>query len=204
MRIRMLAAALAALMVTGCGETGPQYLLESPSSDLRVRAAVGTLLVRTVSLPSYAADEQIAYQDTDGAVRTRDVGLWADQPERATTLNISRQLNAMTSAKVAPEPWPLPEPPQGVVDIRVETFITTRENTFVLSGQYFIGSEIPDPIQPSDPDKSLIELPAPLPDKARVFDIVIPMPDQATGSIATAQAAALKGLSEQIARDLAR
>jgi hypothetical protein len=204
MSFKSLAAAFALLALTACGTGGPQYLVESTPSDLQVRARVATLLVRTVSLPTYAADEKIAIQYAKGVVREANYGLWADEPERATTLLISRHLNRMTSAKVAPEPWPVPEPPQGVVDIRFETFIATNENVFRISGQYFMGSEKPEPVDSPDLDKLPYQPPAPLADKARVFDIAIPLTDMGPGAIADGQAKALTKLSESIARDLSR
>ncbi|BBU55044.1 MULTISPECIES: PqiC family protein [Mameliella] len=204
MTFKTLAAALAIFSLTACGTGGPQYLVESKPSDLHVRASVSTLLVRTVSLPTYAADEKIAIQDEKGVVREAEFGLWADEPERATTLQVSRQLNQMTSAKVAPEPWPLPEPPQGVLDIRFETFIATNENVFRMSGQYFMGSETPDPIDDPDFDKPPRQVPPPLPSKARLFDIAIPLANKGPAAIAAAQAAALTSLTESIARDLSR
>ncbi|TNF22673.1 MAG: hypothetical protein EP318_02775 [Rhodobacteraceae bacterium] len=203
MTFMRLAAACMLALLAACSST-PQYLVETRSSDLHVRAAVPTVLVRTVSLPTYAADQKIAVQDDTGSIQAQDFGLWADEPERATTLSISRHLNAMTSAKVAPDPWPLPEPPRGTVDIRIETFIATNRNTFRASGQYFMGSEIPDPIDDPDPDKPPRVLPAPLPDKARLFNIEIPLPARTPADISVAQAAALLALSEKIARDLAR
>lgn len=204
MTLRILAAACMLGLLAACTST-PQYLVETRTSDLNVRAAVRTVLVRTVSLPTYAADQKIAVQDDTGSIQAEDFGLWADEPERATTLSITRHLNAMTSAKVAPDPWPLPEPPQGVVDIRIETFIATNRNTFRASGQYFMGSEIPDPVDdPDDLDKPPKVLPAPLPDKARLFNIEIPLPTKTPADIAAAQAAALLALSEKVARDLSR
>lgn len=203
MTLRILAAASMLGLMAACTTT-PQYLVETRSSDLHVRAAVRTVLVRTVSLPTYAADQKIAVQDETGSIQAEDFGLWADEPERATTLAITRHLNAMTSAKVAPDPWPLPEPPQGTVDIRIETFIATNRNTFRASGQYFMGSEIPDPIDDPDPDKPPRVLPAPLPDKARLFNIEIPLPTKSPADIAVAQASALLALSEKVARDLSR
>ncbi|MGP6089590.1 PqiC family protein [Antarctobacter jejuensis] len=204
MSFKTLAATLALLALTACGDGSPQYIVESTQSDLKVRARVPTLLVRTVSLPTYAADEKIAIRDEAGVVRAANFGLWADEPERATTLLISRHLNKMTSAKVAPEPWPLPEPAKGVLDVRFETFIATDGTAFRMSGQYFMGSETPEPIEDPDFDKPPKKLPAPLPDKARLFDIVIPLADRSPGAIAAAQAKALTELSESIARDLAR
>ncbi|MDA7427604.1 ABC-type transport auxiliary lipoprotein family protein [Primorskyibacter aestuariivivens] len=205
MTFRSLPAALLLAALAACGDSTPQYLVETRPTDVQVRARVSTLLVRTVSLPTYAADQKIAVQTESGSVQATDFGLWADEPERATTLSITRNLNTMTSAKVAPEPWPLPEPAQGVLDIRIETFIATKDNTFRAAGQYFMGSVTPDPIEdPDDPDKPPRVLSAPLPDKAKLFDIVIPFSARTPAAIAAAQTAALSQLSEQIARDLAR
>lgn len=199
-----LLSAVALATLTACGTADPQFLIEPAPSTLRVNAVVKTVLLRTVSLPTYAADQKIAVQGADGAVLASDFGLWADEPERATTLILSRNLNTMTSARVAPEPWPLPEPPKGVVDIRIETFIATDDQTFQMSGQYFMGSETPDPIADlDDPDKPPRIVPAPLSDKARVFDIIVPLPATTSAAIAAAQATALTALSEKIARDLA-
>ncbi|MDF0600239.1 ABC-type transport auxiliary lipoprotein family protein [Psychromarinibacter sp. C21-152] len=205
MTIRAIATGLLAMTLVACGEGGPRYLVESPTSELRVRSAVRTLLVRTVSLPTYAADEEIAFQDDEGVVRTMNFGLWADEPERATTLTVTRHLNAMTSAKVAPEPWPLPRPPEGVVDIRIETYIATNADTFRISGQYFLGSEEPEPEDNfDDPDYEPRTQPPPLPDRVGVFDISVALVGEGPSAIATAQAAALTRLSEKIARDLVR
>lgn len=205
MKIRTMAAACMLGLLTACSAAGPQYLVETRTSDLRVRAKVPTVVVRTVSLPTYAADQKIAVQDETGSIRAEDFGLWADEPERATTLSITRHLNQMTSAKVAPDPWPLPEPPEGVIDIRIETFIATNRNTFRAEGQYFMGSEIPDPIDDlDDPDTPPKVLPAPLADKAQLFSIEIPLPTQTAADISVAQSAALLALSEKVARDLAR
>ncbi|WP_425051223.1 PqiC family protein [Psychromarinibacter sp. S121] len=205
MKTRAIATLITALTLAACGEGGPRYLVDSPPSNLRVRAAVSTLLVRTVSLPTYAADEEIAFQDKNGVVKTSNSGLWADDPERATTLTVTRHLNAMTSAKVAPEPWPLPAPPDGVVDVRIENFIATNQGTFRISGQYFIGSEEP-PLEDNfdNPDYQPKSLPAPLPDRVGVFDIAVALDGTGPAAIANAQAAALTRLSEQIARDLVR
>lgn len=199
-----LLSALALAALAACADTEPQYLLEPLPSKLRVNAVVRTVLVRTVSLPTYAADPKIAVQTETGAVLSEDFGTWADEPERAATLIVSRHLNTMTSARVAPEPWPLPEPPKGVLDIRIESFIATRAETFRMTGQYFMGSETPDPIEDFDnPDTPPKIIPAPLSDKARVFDIKVALPVRTPTTIAAAQAVALKTLSEQIARDLA-
>ncbi|GGB14094.1 PqiC family protein [Allosediminivita pacifica] len=206
MKIRAISSILMIAALSACGDGGgPRYLVESPPSALSVRSAVDTLLVRTVSLPVYAADEEIAFQDESGVIQTTNLGLWADDPERATTLTITRHLNAMSSAKVASEPWPLPQPPEGVADVRIENFIATNAGTFRISGQYFMGSEQPQPeINFENPDEQPRQLPAPLPDRVKIFDISVSLVGEGPAAIAAAQAAALTELSEQMARDLVR
>lgn len=205
MTFRIPAICLAALLLASCGETGPRYLVEPSESDLRVRAAVDTVLVRTVSLPTYAAAEEIAYQDETGAVRTTGEGLWADEPERGATLAISRHLNAMTGVTVAPEPWPLPDVPEAVVDVRVEQMLATNEGTLRLAGQYFVGSEQPDPPEPDFDDEEPPKAPPPpVRARSRIFDIVVPLRGEGLGALGRAQSAAMTELSERIARDLAR
>ena len=89
--------------------------------------------------------------------------------------------------------------------MRIENFIATNQGTFRISGQYFIGSEVPvqDDIF-EDPDYVPRSLPAPLPDRVGIFDIAVALAGDGPSAIAEAQAAALTRLSEQIARDLVR
>ena len=140
----MLRAILALAIATGlanCADTSRRYGLEATPSQVKVRARVSSVLIRTVSLPTYAEAEEIAIQDESGVIRISKSDLWADEPERATTLVISRLLNLMTGATVAPQPWPLEETPQAVVDVRVEQLLATNRNTLRLSGQYFLGGQ---------------------------------------------------------------
>jgi len=196
--------AVIAILVAGCSDP-EQYVIETSPSEVKVRAAVKRILVRTVSLPTYAAAEEIAFQDETGAIRANKTGLWADEPERATTLVISRHLNQMTSSTVAPEPWPLGETPQAVVDIRVEQFLATNRATLRLSGQYFLGGEEESTSELTDEELAAGKRPRrTFPSKSRLFDIQVPLPGEGLPALAAAQSAALRILSEKIARDLAR
>jgi len=115
---------------------------------------------------------------------------------------ISRHLNQMTSATVAPQPWPLEETPQAVVDIRVEQLVATNRNTLRLSGQYFVGGqEIEHDNIDEEPPKVL---PRTIRSRSELFDIDVPLPSAEPGALATAQSAALRVLAERIARNLAR
>ena len=204
MMLRLILAAATAMSVAACADNTRRYALEATPSEkpVKLRARVGTVLVRSVSLPTYAASEEIAFQDATGVIRLSDTELWADDPERATTLVVSRHLNQMTSATVAPQPWPLEEVPDAAVDIRVEQLVATNRGTLRLSGQYFIGG------QEIEPDDSLDETPKTprrtIRSRSRLFDIEVRLGSAEPGALARAQSAALRVLSEEIARDLAR
>ncbi|ALG91342.1 MULTISPECIES: PqiC family protein [Actibacterium] len=182
--LRALAVALV-LLLPACSATGPGYQMEPVTSDLRVRPAVRSVVVRTVSLPAYAAADEIALQSATGAIETPG-GLWADTPERAATLVIARHLAEITSATVAAEPWPLDALPDVSVDIRAERLLAGADGVLRLSGMYYVSGEG-----------------RPFDNTAGRFDIPVPLEGATPGAIAAAQANALRQLSETIARALA-
>jgi uncharacterized lipoprotein YmbA len=173
-----LASILTLGLLAGCSATTERYVLEPSKSDLRLRISAASVMVRSVSLPTYAAAEEIPVQGADGVIR---------DPERAMTLVLARQLNAMTTAVVAPEPWPLDGVPDVAIDIRVEQMLATNTGMLRLSGLYFIGG-------------AGIEV-AP---NVRTFEIEAPVRGESFGALATAQSEALRLLAERITRDLAR
>ena len=188
--------------VVGCSDASRRHEIEAAPSAVKVRSRVSSILIRTVSLPTYAAAEEIAFQDPSGAIKIVKSELWADAPERATTLVISRQLNLMTSATVAPQPWPLEEGPLAIVEIRVEQLLATNRETLQFSGQYFIGGR--------EIEQDLGEDEAPKPprrtigSRSRLFDIEVPLQSTDIRTLAKAHSEALRLLAEKIARDLAR
>jgi uncharacterized protein len=91
------------------------------------------------------------------------------------------------SAKVAPEPWPLDGLPDAAVDVRVERMLAANNGTFQLTGIYYIAGEA-----------------RPLKGIAQSFRIETPLAQSGLTGIAAAQAIAIRQLSEQIAKDLAR
>jgi hypothetical protein len=204
MMLRVLLAAATAVTLAGCEDNSRRYALEaSPSVETmkKMRARVSSVLVRSVSLPTYAAAEEMAFQDETGVIKLNKTELWADEPERATTLVISRHLNRMLSATVAPEPWPLEESPEAAVDIRVEQLLATNTNTLRLSGQYFIGGQEIEP----DLDEEIPKVPRrTIRSQAELFDIEVVIVSEAPGVMATAQSDALRLLAVRIAKDLAR
>jgi uncharacterized lipoprotein YmbA len=171
-------------------------LLASCSSDPTLRYAVPevaagdqisinarTIEVREVALPSYAAQEEIFFETPDGALISDTSLLWADDPTRAITLTLSRTLGAVTSARVAAEPWPFDELPNARIEVRVEEMVAGNDGQFRLSGQYFISS----------PDQIIRE-------HAHTFSITAPY-DMAGGarSIAVARATTVRDLAREIA-----
>lgn len=183
---RMLPLLIIALLA-GCSGAKTQYLVEADTSELRLRSAVGSVLVNTVSLPGYAAADDISVQTPDGAVVTQKGALWADEPERATTLALARNLGAILNVTVAPQPWPLDGFADATVDVRVEQMLAGSDGQFRLTGLYFV----------------LIETGASRNRSGR-FEIAVPMASTALTDVAKAQAAAVQDLAERIARTLGR
>ncbi|MEL6641693.1 MAG: ABC-type transport auxiliary lipoprotein family protein [Pseudomonadota bacterium] len=156
-------------------------------SELRLRAAVSTVMLRTVSLPTYAAEEEVSVQDSSGLIFSDGDILWADEPERAATLAITRHLNDILSATVGPDPWPFVDLPDVAVEVFVSDILATNTGVFRLRGQYFIGGDRID-----------------FPKAVQSFDYTVALPAEGVGGVAAAQSQALLQLSEDIARALAR
>lgn len=120
-----------------CGCSAPEQLVPLPqvAAPERVATRFASIEVMEVSLPSYAASEEIAV--ADGPVLTVSDSFWADDPTRAITLALSRNLKEITGARVAPEPWPFDAFASARVDVRVERFLV-ENGALVLAGQYFV------------------------------------------------------------------
>ncbi len=182
---RLLVLAIGVL--AACTPLADRVALSPLPSTLELRPLVSSAMIRTVSLPTYAAVEEIPLETADGIIVVREDVLWADEPERAVTLILTRTLTDILSTDVGPDPWPFVGLPDVSVDVRVERMLGGLDGTFELNGQFFVASEG-----------------APFRDSTNAFDITQPMQDGSLGSLAAAQSAALLQLSEQIARTLGR
>lgn len=182
---RVLILAFAA--VAACTPLAERLPLNPLPSSLELRPLVSSTMVRTVSLPIYASVEEIATETQTGLITINEDVLWADSPERAVTLVLTRTLSDILNIDVGPEPWPFIGLPDVSVDIRVEKIIAGADGIFRLSGQYFVGGDAIDFRRTT-----------------QTFDIEKQMTGQSLQSVAAAQAAALLTLSELIARDLGR
>lgn len=141
MAVRSLSI-LVFLFVVACSATSPvRFTAPRIEPGVTIPSRYGSISVREVSLPTYAALEEIAYRDGAGAVTTSVDTLWADDPSRAITLELARNLARITKARVAPEPWPFQSIPDATVDVRVEEIVADGAGNFRLIGQYFIAPD---------------------------------------------------------------
>jgi uncharacterized lipoprotein YmbA len=131
--------AVAALLglLAACGAPD-RIAVQPPAVTQTVRIAFASVEVRDVSLPSYAAADEIAQQAPDGSLVTSKV-LWADAPERAIGLELSRTLARLTKARIAPEPWPFEQAAAATLDVRFADLVAGTDGVFRASGQYFVG-----------------------------------------------------------------
>ena len=174
------------LVLAACGGD-PQLRFATPSVEPggRVATSFPSVEVRDVSLPLYAQAEEIAVENTDGSITLSDDYLWADDPSRAVTLELSRSLAEITGNPTAPEPWPFEAYPAARVEVRVEQMVASRSGVFRLSGQYFV-----------------VDMEGRGRDRAALFDVSAPLdPEAGPNAIATARAGVVAELAQVIARD---
>ena len=126
---------LMALAVTGCFRS--ETLIAAPEVKVteRVSTSYRSIEVLEVSLPDYATGDEIALEN-DGSLSVSRA-IWADDPTRAVTLGLSRNLTEITGARVAPEPWPFDRSASARVDERVEQLLVSG-GQMRMSGQYFV------------------------------------------------------------------
>jgi len=176
-----------AAFLTGCSGPAARLDMSPVQSDLSLCASVGSAMVRTVSLPTYAAGEELATETVDGLIASDAKILWADDPARAVTLSLTRNIGAITNADIGPDPWPFAGLPDVAIDVRVTRMLAGADGVFDLEGQYFVGGDGID-----------------YPNTSHDFAFQTQLADATPAAIAQAQAQALLALSEDIARKIAR
>lgn len=137
MLIKPFATFAALAFLSACGMPD-RIVVQPPAVTETVRIGFRSVEVRDVSLPSYAAADEIAQQAPDGALITSKV-LWADAPERAVGLELSRNLARLTQARIASEPWPFEENAAATLDVRFADLVAGTDGLFRATGQYFVG-----------------------------------------------------------------
>ncbi|MFT6023991.1 MAG: putative lipoprotein YmbA [Ascidiaceihabitans sp.] len=123
-----------------CSTPAKLYPVTAPTAGDKIRTTLRSVEVREVSLPSYAAAEEIHIQGLDGALSSSADVLWADIPVRAISLELSRNLAELTGARIAAEPWPFDQSAQARLEVRIEELLASADGTFRASGQYFVTS----------------------------------------------------------------
>ncbi|SPJ23811.1 PqiC family protein [Palleronia abyssalis] len=182
--MKKLAAATALILLAACGDTPLRFDLPATEVAQRIPVSVGSVEVMDVSLPLYADQEVIYYEDETGALVSNEALLWADDPQRSFTEGLAFSLAAQTRATVAAEPWPFFDRPDVRVDVRVSRALPGRDGVFRLAGQYFVGS-----VQGETRER------------ARRFSLSAPYQTLSAGSIASAKSRLIDELATLIARD---
>ncbi|SIS49344.1 PqiC family protein [Paracoccus saliphilus] len=172
------------LVLSACSnpEKTGRFLIDPPSVQAQLPNRLGTAELKDVSLPDYAADQEVMWQTEDGAVRSNPDSLWANSPKRGFTLALAREISDVSGATVIGEPWPLAEPPQRVLEVRVEKALAQADGIYRLSGRYFVSDEGSGGTN-----------------HARSFDISVPMASNQPSAIAQAMSQAISQLAQQIA-----
>ncbi|MCQ0969343.1 PqiC family protein (plasmid) [Paracoccus sp. TK19116] len=164
-------------------EDTARYLIDPPVAPTQVANRLGTAELVDVSLPEYASGQEVSYQTADGAVRSNPDNLWADNPQRGFTLSLARAISDVSGATVIAEPWPLTNPPDRKLDVRVEKALAQADGVYRLTGRYFVSDETYSSGG----------------NHARSFDISVPLGGEGTGFVAAAQSTAISILAQQIA-----
>lgn len=135
--IKSIATAATLAFLSACG--APESIAVKPPSVKHTQhIGFASVEVKDVSLPSYAAADEIAQQAPDGSMITSKV-LWADAPDRAIGLELSRNLSQLTQARVASEPWPFEEDAAATLVLRFVDLAAGTDGIYRATGQYFVG-----------------------------------------------------------------
>lgn len=186
--MRLLNSSLASLtlLLAACsGGTPDLYPVQPPQVTETIRIAYRSVEVRDVSLPTYAAAQEIAVEDENGKLLTETNTLWADAPERAVALELAGNLARLSKAQVASEPWPFEAFPEARLDVRFESLLAGADGSFRATGQYFVAV--------ADGRRA---------ERSGLFDLSVPYdPEGGPQAIAQARGQIILDLSEDIARN---
>ncbi|MCX7558165.1 ABC-type transport auxiliary lipoprotein family protein [Sulfitobacter sp. F26204] len=125
------------LALAACGAPD-RFAVKAPEISQSMSIAFASVEVRDVSLPSYAAADEISLRNAEGTLISSSGVLWADAPDRAIALELSRNLSRLTGRRIASEPWPFEAFPDARLEIRFAELIATTDGSFETSGQYFV------------------------------------------------------------------
>lgn len=171
------------LALAGCGDNAERFAVAPPAKVEKVSIGFAAVEVRDVSLPSYAAADEISIQGADGKLTSSSDVLWADKPERAVALELSRNLARMSGRRVASEPWPFEARPNARLELRFSDLVATTTGEFKASGQYFVAVE--------DGGR----------ERSGLFDLTVPFdPEAGPSAIAAARGQLILDLASYVAK----
>ena len=186
--LRPILAFSALALMAACGSTVTRLNMPAVAPTASVRSNVGSVMIRTVSLPTYAATEEMALETAPGVITSDGDILAADDPSRSVTLALTQGIGAILDVNVGPDPWPFAGLPDVAVDVRVSDMLGSAvTGQFRLAGQYYVGGDGID-----------------YPDQTRSFAFSVPMVTPDIPGAVTAQGVAVAQLAEDIARRLGR
>ena len=183
---RLAAALTATALVAGCSALSPElrYPVPAVAPTEKVKVRFRSIEVRQVSLPEYAELSEMSSRTAEGAIETQSKLLWADDPVRAVTLELARNLGQITGATVASEPWPFETFADARLEVRIEEMLTDQGNLFRLSGQYFVAGS-----------NGTIN-------RSRLFNLAVPIPGEpGPATMAAARGQIIADLALLIAKD---
>ncbi|MDF1619874.1 PqiC family protein [Pseudothioclava nitratireducens] len=180
---RFLTLGLLALAACSDPTATGRYTVDPAQAEKTLPNKLGYAELREVSLPQYAAGQEIIWQTEDGALRSSPDNVWADDPARAVTLSLARQISDRSGATVIAEPWPLAQEPARRIEVRIEQMLPRADQVMQLSGVYFVS--------PAGYGSGR--------DIVRRFDLAVPIEAEGPAAIARAQSQAIALLSQKIA-----
>ncbi|MEM6888451.1 MAG: ABC-type transport auxiliary lipoprotein family protein [Pseudomonadota bacterium] len=125
-------------VLAACTGTPDRFAVAPPVPEARQAIVFGAVEISDVTLPAYAAADEIPRLDADGRVISDGSVLWADTPDRAIELELARLLGEITGARVASAPWPFEAFPNARLEVRFETLLARPDGRFQARGQYFV------------------------------------------------------------------
>ncbi|MDF3415149.1 hypothetical protein HKX54_11835 [Sulfitobacter sp. M57] len=124
-------------LLAACGSP-ERFDVSPPAITETLRIGFSSVEVKDVSLPSYAASDEISIRSPDGTLTSSSDVLWADAPDRAIALELSQNLARLTKRRIASEPWPFEEFPDARLEVRFSELVANSTGLFETSGQYFV------------------------------------------------------------------
>ena len=174
-------AAATAIFLGACSSDADRYAVPAVKPTERINILYGSVEIRDVTLPTYAAADEIHQQSDTGILKSSTSILWADEPERAIALELTRHLSQLTGSRIASDPWPFESFPDARLEVRFEDLLADATGQLHASGQYFVAVEAGR-------------------ERSGFFDLTAPFdPAQGPAAIASARAQIILDLAEYIA-----